>query len=91
MRKLARHSYVYGTDAGEEEEEEETDGRTGERRKEKRQAEEPMLRRPGGHRWAASLRKRLQDGVHLLCHGCQRKLKLLLRREKRWETAGEEK
>lgn len=30
-----------------------------------------------------SLRKRFQDGVHLLCHGCQRKLKLLLRRWKR--------
>lgn len=29
------------------------------------------------------LRKRFQDGVHLLCHGCQRKLKLLLRRWKR--------
>lgn len=39
---------------------------------------------------ASSLRKRLQDGVHLLCHGCQRKLELLLRREKRCETAGEE-
>lgn len=30
-----------------------------------------------------SLRKCFQDGVHLLCHGCQRKLELLLRKRRR--------
>lgn len=91
MGKLAPHPYVYGTDAGEEEEEE-TEGRTGARRREKRQCgagrgsrccagEEDGVGEP-------SLRKCLQDGVHLLGHGCQSKLELLLRREKKEGNSG---